>query len=244
MCANYIPVTRGDLLLAHFGVQRDVKQELPPELYPTDLGPFVRLVNGHRQCEAGLFGLLPPWRREVAFGRNTYNSRSETVDTKASFKESWQRGLRCVIPAEAVFEPRYNDDHTSERWRIENDDGTPMGIAGVYSQWVDGGVEKFSYSMLTVNCDRHPFYSQFHEPGKEKRMPIFLAPEEYDGWMSCALAQAPRFFRMWTGPLKGGPAARPKQPLRMNKVNDEVEPERTKALKRPRPEPPQQASLF
>lgn len=146
MCANYLPVTNADELLAFFGIQRDAQADTPPELYPTGLGPFIRLVNGQREFEAGRFGLLPPWRREVAYGRSTYNARSETVSTKASFKESWARGLRCVIPAKAVFEPKYAEDLTSERWRIEKEDGTPFGIAGLYSQWVEHGIEKFSYA--------------------------------------------------------------------------------------------------
>lgn len=244
MCANYIPVTRGDLLLAHFGVQRDVKTELPPELHPTGTGPFIRLINGQRDLEAGLFGLLPAWRRELKHGRHTYNARSETVATVASSKDSWKRGLRCVIPAEAVFEEKYYEDYTHERWRIENEDGAPLGIAGVYSQWVEGGVEKFSYSMLTVNCDTHPFYSQFHEPGHEKRMPVFLAPENYDAWMSCPLAQAPRFLQMWAGPLKGAPAARPKVERPKKNEGDESKPKPAKAPKRPPPKPPEQFGLF
>ena len=144
MCANYIPVTRNELLLAHFGVQRDVKAEMPTELLPQGMGSFIRLINGQREFEAGLFGLLPAWRSELKHERHTYNARSETVATVASFKDSWKRGLRCVIPAESVFEEKYHEDHTHERWSIENEDGSPLGVAGVYSQWVEGGVEKFS----------------------------------------------------------------------------------------------------
>lgn len=236
MCANYLPVTQADELLAFFDVQRDAQGETPPELYPTGLGPFIRLVNGKREFEAGLFGLLPPWRREVAYGRSTYNARSETVSTKASFKESWSRGLRCVIPAKAVYEPRYAEDLTSERWRVEKEDGTPFGIAGLYSQWLEHGVEKFSYTMLTVNCDGHPFYSQFHEPGTEKRMPIFLEPAEYDGWMSCPSAEAPRFFKQWRGLLKGQPEARQKRPPPPKRVSQPLG-----GASRP---PPAQGGLF
>jgi len=191
------------MLLQFFGVQRDFSAELPPELYPTDLAPFIRLVNGERAAEPGRFGLLPPWRREVKYGRNTYNARSETIATLPSFKDSWKKGLRCVIPSHAVYEERYYEDMTHERWRIERENGEPMGIAGLYSQWFEEGVEKFSFTMVTVNCDGHPFYSQFHDPDKEKRMPVFLEPEEYDTWMTCPLAEAPKFFRQWVGPFRG-----------------------------------------
>jgi putative SOS response-associated peptidase YedK len=239
VCANYIPVTSGEELLAFFGVERDFARELPPELYPTELAPFIRLVHGGRVAEPGRFGLLPPWRRELKFGRRTYNTRSETVHSLPSFKDSWRRGLRCVIPAKAVYEPRYNDDFTVERWRIEKADGTPFGIAGIYSQWMEGGQEKFSFSMVTVNCDGHPFYGQFHEPGAEKRMPVFLEPEDYDGWMACALKDAPKYFRQSAGPFNGFAQAavrKAAKPTAAPKVARQQPP--------PTPAPPLQGDLF
>lgn len=232
MCANYIPVTDGDELLAFFGVQRDFRNELPAELYPTGLAPFIRLVQGGRAAEAGRFGLLPPWNREVQYGRNTYNVRNETIHLKSSFRDSWRRGLRCIVPAKAVYEERYNEDLTHERWRIENADGTPLGVAGIYSEWLEGGVPKFSFSMVTVNCDGHSFYAQFHEPGHEKRMPVFLEPHEYDAWMTCPLQEASRFFRAWPGPFKGFPEARAPRQAKEPKAP------RPAALPKPAPKAP------
>lgn len=241
MCSNYVPVTDGDQLLQFFGVQRDFSRELPPELYPTDLAPFIRLVNGKRAAEPGRFGLLPPWRREVEYGRNTYNSRSETIATLPSFKDSWKRGLRCIIPAKAVYEPRYYEDLTTERWRIEKENGEPFGIAGIYSQWQENGEDKFSFTMVTVNCADHPFYSQFHAPGKEKRMPVFLEPDEYDGWMSCALSEAPTYFRQRAGPFVGAPA--PRAPRKAKVEKPQSTPKPPKAVP-PKKEPPPQGDLF
>jgi putative SOS response-associated peptidase YedK len=247
VCSNYVPVTDADQLLAFFGVRRDFGSEAPPEVYPAQVAPFIRLANGARTAEAGLFGLLPPWRRELRFGTRTYNARTETVDQLPSYKESWRRGLRCVIPAEAVYEPRYEEDGTCERWRIGRADGTPFGVAGLYNEWSEHGEAKFSFTMLTVNCDGHPFYAQFHAPGQEKRMPVFLDPEEYDAWMSCALREAPRYFRAWPGPFQGGPE--PRAP-RARKTAAEPPPSPpAKPPKPPKPTappkpPPAQGSLF
>lgn len=245
MCSNYVPVTDGDRLLAFFGVHRDPHKEIPSELYPTRVGPFIRLVNGQREYEAGYFGMMPPWRREVAYGKHTYNSKSETVHALPSFKDAWRRGLRCVIPAEAVYEPRYYEDLTNERWRIEREDGQPFGAAGVYNQWVENGVEMFSYTMLTVNCDDHPFYNQFHAPDKEKRMPIFLDPEQYDTWMSCPMKEAPGFFRQWMGAFKGAPEPRAKRaPVAPKEPKAPASSVRARTPKPPPPPPPVQGGLF
>jgi len=246
VCANYLPVTSGDELLAFFEVQRDFQEEAPPEAYPTDLAPFIRLLDGERVAEPGRFGLLPPWRRELRFGTKTYNARSETVHTLPSYKDSWSRGLRCVIPARAVYEPRYHDDGTNERWRIAKADGTPFGIAGIYSAWLEHGQEKFSFSMLTVNCDAHPFYRDFHAPGQEKRMPVFLDPQDYDRWLSCPVGEAAGYLRPWPGPFTG--AAEPRVPRVPKPAVAPKPPPVAKPPKAARPQqpkaPPAQGELF
>ena len=111
MCSNYRPVTRLDRLLTFFGVER-AKGEQPGDVFPTDTAPFIRLSSegepGGRPAlvaDDGVFGLLPHFATEVSFGRRTYNARSETIATLPSFKPSWAAAQRCVIPAEAIFEP-------------------------------------------------------------------------------------------------------------------------------------------
>lgn len=44
MCSNYLPITRSDRLLQHFGVQR-ARDEPPLDILPLGLAPFVRLAR-------------------------------------------------------------------------------------------------------------------------------------------------------------------------------------------------------
>jgi putative SOS response-associated peptidase YedK len=160
--------------------------------------------------------LIPHFKqRELAYGRKTYNARSETVEKLPSFRDAWRRGQRRIVPAEAIFEPRYfgTVDHPgkSERWRIGQDGDVPLGIAGIYTSWRDPeGVERHSFAMLTVNADGHPVFGLMHKPGEEKRMVIILAPSDYDDWLACSVAEAPRYSRQWLGPLviEAAPLAR------------------------------------
>lgn len=145
----------------------------------------------------------------MAFGRKTYNARSETVATLPSFRDAWKRNQRCVIPAEAIFEPSY-ETGKAVRWRIQQPGEVPMGIAGVYTKWRSPeGLELFSFAMLTVNADGHPVMQRFHKSEDEKRMVVILDPKEYDDWLSCPVADAPRFFTQWMGPLDSFPAPLP-----------------------------------
>jgi putative SOS response-associated peptidase YedK len=135
MCSNYQPVTRMDRLLTFFGVQRD-RDEPPTDVFPLGIAPFIRLApDSHGQparvAEDGIFGLLPSFATELAFGRRTYNARSETVDRLPSFKDAWAGGQRCIVPAEAIYEPNW-ETGKAVRWRIALQGDVPMGIAGIY----------------------------------------------------------------------------------------------------------------
>jgi putative SOS response-associated peptidase YedK len=94
MCANYVPVTSGDHMLTFFGVERDFKNELPPEAFPLGFAPFIRRAppgsEERRVAEQGMFGLLPGFTKDLAFGRRTYNARTETVHELPSFREAWR----------------------------------------------------------------------------------------------------------------------------------------------------------
>ena len=164
--------TRLHRLLTFFGVERN-RDEAPADVFPTGLAPFVRLAepgSGNRLVEDGVFGLLPHFAKEVAFGRRTYNARAETVAVLPSFRDAWRRGQRCIVPAEAIFEPNHETGR-AVRWRITQVGDVPMGIAGIYTRWRSpAGDERCSFAMLTVNADGHPLMRRFHQPGDEKRM--------------------------------------------------------------------------
>ena len=212
MCANYRPVTRMDRLLAFFGVEREPGQPTPPEVWPLGLAPFIRLHedgSGNHVIEDGLFGLLPNFAKELAYGRKTYNARSETVDRLPSFKDCWARGQRCIIPAEAVFEQCY-ETGKAVRWCVQQPGEVPLGIAGIYRRWHGpDGKSLFTFAMLTVNAEAHPVYGRFGAPGDEKRMIVILEPAEYDHWLQCSLPEAKQSFRQWRGPLDASPAPLP-----------------------------------
>lgn len=218
MCSNYRPVTRLDRLLTFFGVERAV-DEPPPDLdvYPLGLAPFLRLDPGRDPADPatpvvamnGLYGLLPQSAVELKWGRKTYNARSETVHRLPSFRESWSKGWRCIVPAEALYEPCWESGRF-ERWRVGQPGDVPLGVAGIYRLWTSpAGAQNFSFAMLTVNADAHPLYRRLHRPGEEKRMPIILDPEDYGDWLRCPVDEAKRFFRMWDGVLVGEPAPVP-----------------------------------
>lgn len=237
MCANYVPVTRRERLLTYFGVERD-RDAAPVDTFPVNMAPFIRLAQDgsgfERVVGDGLFGLLPHFATEVGYGRRTYNARSETVHLLPSFRDAWRKGQRCIIPAEAIYEPNY-ETGSAVRWAIYQEGYVPFGIAGIYTEWLDPKTftKVYSFAMLTVNADDHPFMKRFHKPEDEKRMVVILRPADYADWLACPVDEAPRFFRQWTEPLHGEPLPLPPRAPKASSVR----------TTRP-PAPPETGQLF
>ncbi|UUZ68283.1 SOS response-associated peptidase [Polaromonas sp. P2-4] len=208
MCSNYRPVTRMDRMLTFFGVER-ARDELPADVWPTGLAPIIRLAqdgSGKKVADEALYGLLPQFAVEVAYGRRTYNARSETVHKLASFREAWAKGWRCIVPAENTFEPCYETGQVV-RWAIQFYGSVPQGIGGIWREWNHpDGRKVLTFAMLTVNADGHPVYERFHKPGDEKRMPLILPQEDWGDWLSCPVSEAQKLFKQHMGPFEVFPA--------------------------------------
>lgn len=180
MCANYRPSSRE--ALAAF--------PLPPpdfiygEAYPGSVVPIVTNF-APRIWVPACFGLIPGWAKDTKIARSTYNARSETVAEKPSFRHAWQRGQLCIIPADAIFEPCY-ETGKAVRWRIEREDGKPMGLAGLWERKLaDDGRPSWSMTMLTINADNDPVFRRFHKPEDERRSVVILPDDAWGDWLRC-----------------------------------------------------------
>jgi putative SOS response-associated peptidase YedK len=190
MCTNYRPGAR-DLLRAHLALNESAwPQDWPEEVWPTYPGPILRQDGADTRAELGRFGLVPHWAKDASFGRRTYNARSETVAEKPSFRDAWRRGQRCLVPALWFCEPNWESGR-SVRWRIFDDAGEPLTLAGLWARWrAPDGEWLSSYTLLTVNADSHHLMQRFHKPGDEKRSVVVLRGPERSAWLQGDLAQA------------------------------------------------------
>ena len=187
MCSHFQALKDRERYRSRLGV------EPPDDLGKSDVWPgypasFIRLpkeADGgdeavpQREAVKGSFGMIPHWAKDTTVARRTYNVRSETVAEKPSFRDAWRLGRRCILPAEAFYEPDWRSGKAVAT-RIARADGEPMGIAGIWTGWKSpaGDIVR-SFSMLTVNADDHPLMRLFHKPNDEKRMVVILRKEAY-----------------------------------------------------------------
>ncbi len=115
---------------------------------------------------------------------STFNARSESVATSPTFGGAWAKRQRCVVPAEAVYEPDWRGGRHVPT-RLQRTDGQPMGLAGLWDSWTaPGGDVVLSFTLLTINAAAHPLMQHLHKPQDEKRMVVILQESDYDAWLN------------------------------------------------------------
>lgn len=177
------------------------------EVFPRGSGPFIRSVDADRQGElelvVGQWGLIPWFAETAKVPYSTYNARFEEITSKASFKQSWLQGKRCIIPALSFDEPCW-ETKRNVWWRFRRADGMPWGLAGLWNAWPDkGSGEVFeSYTMLTINADHHPLMSRMHRPNPErppdqqdKRSVISIELANVEAWLCGSTEDAVQLMR-------------------------------------------------
>lgn len=182
---------------------------LPPiNVFPRSQAPFIRRARHEtgyeRELVVGQWGLIPWFAKEPKLSYSTNNARGEEVESKASYKDPWRRGQRCIIPAISFIEPNWESGE-NQWWQFRRADGAPWGLAGLWNTWTDkatGEVHE-SYTMITLNANAHPLMSRMHKPLidgatqrplpmelQDKRSVISIEPGDVDLWLAGTMEEA------------------------------------------------------
>ncbi len=193
MCNRYVSPAAGDVeRYWHIGGRNPWRGA---EVFPRASGPFIRAAREsaepQRELVIGLWGLVPWFAKTAKLSYSTNNARFEEITSKASFKQSWQYGKRCIIPAVSFDEPNWATGKNIW-WRFRRADGAPWGLAGLWNTWTDktSGEIVESYTMLTLNADTHPLMSRMHKPDpklgpdqQDKRSVVAIELADTDAWL-------------------------------------------------------------
>jgi putative SOS response-associated peptidase YedK len=190
---NFTPVKRTTLREL---VKSDSVHEYPAETFPGYAAPMIRAAGeGRLRADLGLFGLLPTWAKDRAFGKRTYNARTETVAEKPSYRTAWAKKQFCLIPMERFFEPCW-ETGKAVRWSIHRLDRATFAVAAIWDSWTDRSTGEIvlSFSMLTINADGHPVMGKFHKPGDEKRSLVVMPTGRWSDWLGASASSAHGMF--------------------------------------------------
>ena len=220
MCTRYISPQAGDIeRLWHLGGRTPMRWAR--EVFPGYQGVFIRAARDEasfqRELVVGQWALIPWFAKERKLKFPTCNARSEELSRKASYKQPWARGQRCIIPADSFFEPCW-ETGKHVPWQFKPADGLAWGLAGLWNTWTDKETGELveSYTMLTINADAHPLMRRMHRPDpkrppdmQDKRSVVPIALVDVDTWLAAPLAQAAQLVRLAPAALFDGQPALP-----------------------------------
>ena len=119
------------------------------------------------------WGLIPSWSKEA---KGFINARSETLDKKPSFSESFQK-RRCLIPADGFFEWDQNSGRLKQPYYFQMKDETPFAFAGIWDEWRGTEISITSCAIITTRANE--LLAPIHD-----RMPVILRSQSYDSWLN------------------------------------------------------------
>jgi putative SOS response-associated peptidase YedK len=123
------------------------------------------------------WGLVPFWAKDPSIGNRMINARSETADSKPSFRNAFKK-RRCLIPADGFYEWKGQKGNKQPVF-ITLPDGEPFGFAGLWEVWDDKGkAEEPLYTCTIITTVASSAMKDIHN-----RMPVILKPEAFEDWV-------------------------------------------------------------
>ena len=186
MCSHYQAVTALERFERSFQAAPP-RGQMRADMWPTYPAAVVISRAGKREAIMARWGLVTATSKAINPKLSTFNARNETVATSPTFKGAWAKGQRCIVPAEAVYEPDWRSGRHVPT-RLQRTDGNPLAIAGLWDSWPSpSGEVLLSFTMLTINADTHQLMKHMHRLQDEKRMLVMLADDAHDEWLNAGL---------------------------------------------------------
>lgn len=126
------------------------------------------------------WGFVPSWAKDESIGYSMINARSETIEEKTAFKDSFA-SKRCILLADSFYE--WKREKTKRPFRFQTTDQSLIPFAGIYSSYTrEDGSKLYTCSILT--CEPNNKMSQIHH-----RMPVILNPNSAKIWLNSETQQ-------------------------------------------------------
>jgi putative SOS response-associated peptidase YedK len=128
------------------------------------------------------WGLVPWWSKDATSGGRLFNARSETVATRASFRDAF-RERRIIVPADGFYEWHTTGAGKQPHY-FSRADGEPLAFAGLAERWRPKGAAADTPYLRSCTVITAPGGADME--GIHDRMPVILDPATFDLWLDPA----------------------------------------------------------
>ena len=156
--------------------------DLRPSMCPT----LIHWFETELALLSYYWGFLPYWAKEAKGpgGVRPINARVETAASNAMFRHAWTH-QRCLIPADAFYEWALVPGHGKQRYCLRRRNHEPMMLAGLWDHWRPKEGGDIIPTCVILTGEPNAVAARVHD-----RMPVILAPETWDAWLSPELRDA------------------------------------------------------
>ncbi|SEP68343.1 Putative SOS response-associated peptidase YedK [Faunimonas pinastri] len=186
MCGRYALVTNMEALRRIFAVEPFDERLVPPRynIAPTQPISIVALWERRRRLMPVRWGLIPAWSKQPDEMRVLFNARADGITEKPAFRNAIRR-RRCLVPASGFYEwqalgIKAGASQKQPFW-IRRDDEELVAFAGIWETWCGADGSEIDTAAI-VTTDANAALSGIHH-----RMPVIIAPEDFDAWLSSEL---------------------------------------------------------
>ena len=182
MCGRYALISPPAVIAERFHLLWTPGIEPHYNIAPSQMIPVVRETAEGRVLALLKWGLIPWWAKDAHIGAKLANARAESLASKPAFRDAY-RHRRCLVPADAFYEWKPVAGR-KQPYCIRMRDHALFGMAGLWEHWVapDGQVVG---SCTIVTVDANALVGELHD-----RMPLILAPADYDAWLGAGITAA------------------------------------------------------
>ena len=183
MCGRTTSTASRDTLARLLEVDEVEAPELPISWNVAPTQPVYAVAvssGGARTLRVLRWGLVPSWARGPRTGARLINARSETLAKKPAFR-TLIKARRALVPVSGFYEwrrPEPGGRGAAQPFYFRRADGEPLVLAGLWDLWTDA--ERRPLCTCTIITTRaNQTMAPIHH-----RMPVALAPEVWDEWLS------------------------------------------------------------
>jgi putative SOS response-associated peptidase YedK len=140
MCGRFAQKLPSSRLVDMFGTT-PLKANVPPNynVAPTQTAMvvFAHPEKKERELAVMQWGLIPPWSKTGKMEFATFNAKSETVATAASYRSAF-KSRRCIALVDAFYEWKKlsaGPKPAKQPYAIGRADGEPVVLAGLWEGW-------------------------------------------------------------------------------------------------------------
>jgi putative SOS response-associated peptidase YedK len=160
---------------------------------PTQISPIVVVTGRVKRLQMARWGLVPPWSRDLSLATRMINAPVEAIEETPAFRAPFHT-QRCLIPASGYYE--WQTKRASKRpYRIALRNSSLFALAGLWERWApEIGEPVETFTIITTRANK--LLKEVNE-----RMPVIIAPAEYQRWLTGAEQTVKRLLVPYTGAM-------------------------------------------